>query len=213
MSNSFKSFQSVLRDLRLESGLSQKDLAKAIGITPANISYYESGKAQPRAETIDKLAKFFNVENSIFFDSIDTTPNTDFSNLISVPILNWVEASLVHENFNFQSNKQLILDTNLFDLDKFNTPKLFALEINNYTMYPKFIPSDIVIVDCSDIYLQSGSIHILSGEIQEVIMRQCSLKLDGSVELISLSPEFPNYTYNVEDFKVIGKVVLKISKV
>lgn len=212
MSDSIKNFKTTLRELRLKKSLSQKELANAIGITPANISNYEAGKAQPRAETIAKIAEFFGVDTSTFFDALDVPISQDLTNLVSVPILNWIEASFADENFNFESCKQLLLDKNLFKIDKINSPRLFALEINSYSMYPKFIPGDMVIVDWADFYLKSGCVHILSGQFQEAIIRQCSLKLDGTVELISPNLEYPSYTYTVGDFKVVGKVVLKISK-
>lgn len=51
----------VLRELREKRGLSQEDVAKAIGTTGANISRIELGNQQPRAALLTKLADFFGV--------------------------------------------------------------------------------------------------------------------------------------------------------
>lgn len=50
-----------LRELRLESGLTQKELANAIGSTDKNIWAYEKGVATPPIEIIIAYAEFFEV--------------------------------------------------------------------------------------------------------------------------------------------------------
>lgn len=50
-----------LRELRLELGLTQKELAKQIGSTDKNIWAYEKGNIKPPIETLIAYAKFFGV--------------------------------------------------------------------------------------------------------------------------------------------------------
>lgn len=54
-------FGNILRDLRLKSGLSQRELADKLGITKSMISYYELQERAPSPEILIKLAKFFHV--------------------------------------------------------------------------------------------------------------------------------------------------------
>lgn len=54
-------FAERLKELRIEKGLSQNQLAKATGLTHAAISRWESGLRQPTAAAIITLAKFFGV--------------------------------------------------------------------------------------------------------------------------------------------------------
>ena len=54
-------FNTRLKELRLEAGLTQKDLAKAIEVGRTTISEYESGKIVPKQEGLLKLANHFNV--------------------------------------------------------------------------------------------------------------------------------------------------------
>ena len=50
-----------IKELREEKGLSQKQLAEAIGLNHRTISHYENGRLEPNLETIEKLSKFFGV--------------------------------------------------------------------------------------------------------------------------------------------------------
>ena len=46
-----------IREARLESNLSQKELSSALLVSEKAVSSYESGRTQPSLETLDKIAK------------------------------------------------------------------------------------------------------------------------------------------------------------
>ena len=50
-----------IKQLRKEKGLSQAQLAKEVGISNQIISFYENNKREPKIETWQALANFFNV--------------------------------------------------------------------------------------------------------------------------------------------------------
>lgn len=54
-------FGDRLRELRTERGLSQDDLAQAMGYTKTAISQYELGKRVPSYPTLTKMAAYFGV--------------------------------------------------------------------------------------------------------------------------------------------------------
>ena len=54
-------FAERLKELRTEKNIGQNALARALALSNASISYWETGKQLPSAETIYKLARFFNV--------------------------------------------------------------------------------------------------------------------------------------------------------
>lgn len=60
-----------LRELRLESGLTQKELANAIGSTDKNIWAYEKGVATPPIEIIIAYAEFFEVTTDFLLGVTD----------------------------------------------------------------------------------------------------------------------------------------------
>lgn len=57
-----------LKELRLDAGLSQKELAVKFGTTQRNISNWESGHNEPDIEMLKKIAKFFEVSTDYLLD-------------------------------------------------------------------------------------------------------------------------------------------------
>ena len=56
-----KNYGRLLKNERLARKLSQEQLAKAIGITQAQISYYESNKNEPSIGICEKIADFYEI--------------------------------------------------------------------------------------------------------------------------------------------------------
>ncbi len=54
-------FSERLKELRLESNLSQRDLAKATDLSQSAIVHWENNRRVPNADAVIVLAKFFNV--------------------------------------------------------------------------------------------------------------------------------------------------------
>lgn len=50
-----------IKELRLEKGISQAALAKAIGVSQKAVDFWEKGENEPKASYILKLAEFFDV--------------------------------------------------------------------------------------------------------------------------------------------------------
>lgn len=55
-------FNSQLKMLRQEIGISQQDLAEKIGVSKSSINMYERGEREPGIETLKRMAIFFNVD-------------------------------------------------------------------------------------------------------------------------------------------------------
>lgn len=55
------SFGKVLKELREEKGLKQKDLAVILNVSDKAISSWELGRTEPSMEIIVAIAKFFGV--------------------------------------------------------------------------------------------------------------------------------------------------------
>lgn len=52
-----------IKELRRKKGISQKDLAQKLGTSPQNLAQYESGKRQPKLETLEKIANVLGVSS------------------------------------------------------------------------------------------------------------------------------------------------------
>ncbi|MCM0028322.1 MAG: helix-turn-helix domain-containing protein [Polynucleobacter sp.] len=68
-------FGIVLRDLRLQSGLSQEGLGFAADLQRNYISLMELGRNQPTITTIFKLAKALNIKPSKLIDLVESDVN------------------------------------------------------------------------------------------------------------------------------------------
>lgn len=53
---------SLIRSIRSANNLSQKDFAEKIDASQTAVSYWESGKRQPRVDQIEKIARIFGIE-------------------------------------------------------------------------------------------------------------------------------------------------------
>lgn len=79
-------FPDLLRTLRQEKGLSQKQLALAVGVSPGNIGDWESGKSKPGYNALVKLASALDVSGDLLLGLCQD---------ISDPALSWKEQELL----------------------------------------------------------------------------------------------------------------------
>lgn len=54
-------FNTLLKELRAQKGLTQGQLAKAAGVSPGNVGDWESGKSKPGYNALASLARIFGV--------------------------------------------------------------------------------------------------------------------------------------------------------
>ena len=68
-------FNENLKEARLKSGLSQKDLSENKGVAKSTYSLYESGKREPNVDTIKKIASALNVSADMLL-GLEAEPTT-----------------------------------------------------------------------------------------------------------------------------------------
>lgn len=61
-------FKDMLKFLREERGLSQDELARLTQLSKSTISMYENGNREPKFETLEAIADFFNVDMNTLLD-------------------------------------------------------------------------------------------------------------------------------------------------
>lgn len=71
-------FGNTLKQLRQQSGMTQKELASKVGVTKSVISYYELSERSPSPEMLMKLASVFHVSTDFLLglqkgDTLDLT--------------------------------------------------------------------------------------------------------------------------------------------
>ena len=90
-------FAKRLKELRLNNGLTQKELAKSIEVGRTTISEYESGKIVPKQEGLLKIANHFNVSVD-YLTGVSNDPATRKENASDLDaLLNTVHYILLDE--------------------------------------------------------------------------------------------------------------------
>lgn len=64
-------FADVFKRLRLESGLTQQELADRLGITKSAVSMYERGERRPNFEIAEAITDFFHVDLNYLIGTTD----------------------------------------------------------------------------------------------------------------------------------------------
>ncbi len=64
-------FSKRLKELRSEQGISQRELAKAIGVTQKAVDFWEKEINEPKASYIIALCKYFSVPSDYLLGLID----------------------------------------------------------------------------------------------------------------------------------------------
>ena len=75
-----------IRTMRKSRGLTQEDLAKAIGQSASSITMYETGRREPDFETLESLADIFNIPLAYLVSNNSSTeyiPRTEESRTLA----------------------------------------------------------------------------------------------------------------------------------
>lgn len=88
-----------LKELRKSQGLSQVELAKRTGISNQAISFYERGKRNPKIETWQRLADYFNVSIPYARGKMDTELIAKIAKMVFL-----IETTPFYANYGFTNN-------------------------------------------------------------------------------------------------------------
>lgn len=98
-------FSKILKDLRLEKKLIQKELGRKLGISLSSISMYERGERQPDLETLIKISEFFHVSTDYLLGLTDIPNYEKMSNQHQITHLTKNELEIL-EIFNKITNER-----------------------------------------------------------------------------------------------------------
>ena len=69
MTDAIAQLGSRLKEIRLKSGLSLREIARQLDVSPSFISQIENGKSQPSVATLYSFAKLLSVPVDVLFQS------------------------------------------------------------------------------------------------------------------------------------------------
>ena len=75
-------FGTILKQLRLQAGMTQEELANKLGVTKSVVSYYELSKRAPSAEMLLKIANSFYVTTDYLLGLDDAKKMIRVTNLL-----------------------------------------------------------------------------------------------------------------------------------
>ncbi len=113
-----------LKKLREDRKLLQKDIASMLNITASAYGYYENGKREPSNETLEFLAKFYDVSVDYLLGIVDNPSNT-LDNTDELII--WIGQLLNPKNNEIFKQKFIKMLSKLDEYDWISIEKMFYL--------------------------------------------------------------------------------------
>ncbi|HFL2413383.1 TPA: helix-turn-helix domain-containing protein [Clostridioides difficile] len=78
-------FAKRLKELRIDAGLKQSELAKELDISPSTIGMYEQGRRSADQETLLKISDFFNVSTDYLLGKSNEREINEFIEKLDSP--------------------------------------------------------------------------------------------------------------------------------
>jgi SOS-response transcriptional repressor LexA len=203
-----KNIITMIDNLLTERGLHKKWLAAQLGIKPAGISPYFSGKISFK-EKIPKLAMIFDKDPEYFLQGQPNVEPAALPQKRKVPLISWVRAGVLHEPMD-------IFEPGFADewiASNASGENSFALRVTGNSMYPEFLEGDIIVIDPAQ-EPASGDYAVVKIN-DEVTFKQIHFYLN-KIELIPVNKErYEIIEISRDDgfnVQVIGKVVEQIRR-
>ena len=190
-----------IKQLRADKGIKQAELAKAISVSPAALSGYETGKYEADIETYQKIAEFFNVTMDYLLGN-DTAKASD---AVRIPVLGSVPAGIPIEAI------EDILDWEEIPAAMTSGDReYFALEVKGDSMWPEILPGDVVIVERKPC-CNNGDICVVYVNGSDATLK--TVKLDEEARTMTIVPKNPNYAPRTFNEKEIRELPVSIAGV
>lgn len=195
-----------LKMLREEKGLTQKDLAEKLSLTPKAISFYELGSREPSGDALIRMAHILGTTTDYLLgNSIIKEADQKVSRGVRIPVLGRVVAGIPIEAV------EEILDYEEITPELAASGDFFALKIRGHSMEPRMMEGDVVIVRRQD-DVESGDVAIVLVNGNEATVKRVKKQEDG-ITLIATNTSVyePHYYSNKEieelPVRILGKVV------
>lgn len=99
-----------IKNLRLQHGLSQMELASVAGVSDKAVSTWEQNKATPRMGVIQKIADYFGVQKSDIIEPDAVAQAPAKRNMKGALPLNHDETKLIADYRNLNGNNRQAID-------------------------------------------------------------------------------------------------------
>lgn len=190
----------LIKEKRLEMGMTMKQLGQKVGVTTATVSRWESGEISTlKAETIRKVADALHISPLVFIGEDMSTIKT-----IKIPVVGRVVAGTP---IFAQENIEGMVEINEDD----SKGVMFALKVIGHSMEPRIQEGDLLIIHKQE-DVESGDIAIVLVNGDEATVKQVKKQSDG-IMLIGFNQDVyePHFYSNKQieqlPIRIMGKVV------
>lgn len=182
-------FGNRLKMLRNITGVTQRELAKAIDVERATIAGYETRASEPNYEKLIRISKFFNVSVDYLLGNDEIIKSTSYK----LPILK-------NNNETFQQTLEYVVVDEALKKDK----DLLAIKITDDSLSPKYDKNAIVILENTSIIKNGDLILCLINE-EKTYLRYFTE--NEKVVLYGENSKTSPLVLEKKDIKILGKAL------
>lgn len=204
-------FPKRLKFLREQKGLTQEELASILNISRSALSLWEIGKREPNQETLRLFAEYFDVSVDYLLGRTDNPRQVEnISQLIpgafsqgrkiKLPVLGVIRAGepiLAVEN---------IIGWEEVDEDAVKDGEYFFLRVTGDSMKDAHIPDGSFVLVRKQDYVDDGKIAVILVNNEEATVKKIKY-VNEKVMLLPANPAYEPQIYNIDEVRIIGKVV------
>lgn len=195
-----------LKMLREEKGLTQKDLAEKLSLTPKAISFYELGSREPSGDALIHMAHILGTTTDYLLGNSTTKEaNQKVGRGVRIPVLGRVVAGIPIEAV------EEILDYEEITPELAATGEFFALKIRGHSMEPRIMEGDVVIVRRQD-DVDSGDVAIVLVNGDEATVKRVKKQEEGITLIATNTSVYEPHFYSNKEIaelpvRILGRVV------
>lgn len=204
-----KAVKDIIKEKRLEHGLTMKELAQKVGVSEGTISRWESGEiANMRRSAMVSLSKALDIAPAVLMGWSEPLPDGAFRPALKrVPMLGYAAAGEPLENLDGQDTYYVEADSK-YKVD-------FCITVRGDSMINAGInDGDIVFVHRQP-DVKNGQVACVEINRNQVAIKRF-YKTGNGVMLVSENPKYAPLIFNADncdDFRVLGRAVIKQSEI
>lgn len=192
-----------LKALREEYGVTQKELADRLSLTPKAISFYELDKREPTGEVLIALANMFHTSTDYLLGN-DKQKEIK-SKGVRIPVVGRVVAGIPIDAI------EEIIDWEEIPPEMARNGEYFGLRITGHSMEPRICEGDVVIVKKQPT-VESGEIAIVLVNGNDATIKRIKIQPNGITLIATNISVYEPHFYTNEEIKelpvqILGKVV------
>ncbi len=195
-----------IKELRLKNNIKQAELAKAIKVSQAALSGYETEKYEADLDTYRRIADYFGVNLGYLLGGDDRSANA-----IRVPVYSKVPAGIPLEAI------EDVVDWEELPQSMAKGGKeYFALRVSGDSMWPEYLDGDVVIVRRAET-CNSGDVCVVYVNGFDATLKEVKLdEIHGTLTIIPRNQSYPPRTFTRQEIQelpvTIAGVVVELRR-